>query len=136
MAKGVYGHLGLEEDDGGMHDGDKIGQAAVDGMIRTKNKTHVNLFPEGQALIKLAHALGTRFSYKNRRNTPIISFWLQVKDQPDEIRIKVYDLNTARVATQHSLLRSKLHLNCLLRLYMSVHSDTPQMAYAEWDSIA
>jgi hypothetical protein len=132
-AKGVSSHLGLDEEVCGMHDGDKIGQSAVGGLVRTKNKTPINPFPEGQALIKKAHALGTHFSYSNRHNT-LMSFRLQVKDQP-EIRIKV-DLNTTRVAAQHNLLHSELQLNRLLRLYMSVHSDTPQMTDAEWDSIA
>ena len=63
-----------------------------------------------------------------------MSFRLQVKDQP-KIRIKV-DLNATRVAAQHDLLHSELQLNRLLRLYISVHSDTPQMTDAEWDSIA
>jgi hypothetical protein len=59
---------------------------------------------------------------------------MQVKDQP-EIRIKI-DLNTTRVAAQHSLLHSELQLNRLLRLYMSVHNDAPQLTDSEWDSIA
>ncbi len=57
-----------------------------------------------------------------------------MKDQP-EIRIKV-DLNTTRVAAQHSLLHSELLLNRLLRLYMSVHNEAPQIIESEWDSIA
>jgi len=132
-AKGVSGHLGLDEEVCGMHDGDKIGQSALGGLVRSKNKTPVNPFPEGQAIMKKAHTLGTHFSYSNRHSI-LMSFRLQVKDQP-ELRIKV-DLNTTRVAAQHSLLHSELLLNRLLRLYMSVHSDAPQITDSEWDSVA
>ena len=42
-----------------MHDGDKIGQSVVGGLVRTRNKTLINPFPEKRVLIKRAHALGT-----------------------------------------------------------------------------
>jgi len=131
-AKGVSGHLGLDEEVCGMHDGDKIGQSAVGGLVRTKNKIPVNPFPEGQVLMKKAHAVGTYFSYGNR-HSKLMSFRLQVKDQP-ELKIQV-DLNSTRVAAQHGLLYSELKLNRLLRLYMSVHADAPQLTDSEWDSI-
>ncbi len=83
--------------------------------------------------MKKAHTLGTYFSYSNRHGK-LMSFRMQVPDQP-ELRIKV-DLNTTRVAAQHSLLYSELQLNRLLRLYMSVHSDAPQLIESEWDSLA
>ena len=162
-SKGVFSHLGLDEEVCGMHDGDKIGQSAVDCLFRSKNKTPVNPFPEGQALMKKAHALGTYFSYSNRHGQ-LMSFRMQVKDlfchktwhdieqtlmtglmklmyfrimvkDQSEIMIKV-DLNTTRVAAQHSLLHSELLLNRLLRLYTSVHNDAPQIFDSEWDSIA
>ena len=51
------------------------------------------------------------------------------------MKIKV-DLNTTRVAAQHGLLKSGLKLNRLLRLYMTVHNDAPQLTISEWESIA
>ena len=132
-AKGVSSHLGLDEEVCGMHDGDKIGQSAVGGLIRTKNKTPINPFPEGQALMKKAHVLGTYFNYTTR-HSKLMSFRQQLKDQP-ELRIQV-DLNTTRVAAQHGLLYSELKLNRLLRLYMSVHTDVPQVSDSEWDAMA
>ncbi len=116
-----------------MHDGDKIGQSAVGGLIRTKNKVAVNPFPEGQELMKKAHKLGTYFSYITR-HSQLMSFRQQLKDQP-EIKIQV-DLNTTRVAEQHGLLNTELNLNHLLRMYMSVHNDAPQLTTSEWDNIA
>jgi hypothetical protein len=116
-----------------MHDGDKIGQSAVGGLIRSRLKVQINPFPEGQELMKKAHKLGTYFSYGNR-HAQLMTFRLQVKDQP-ELKIKV-DLNTTRVAAQHGLLNSELKLNRLLRLYMTVHNDAPQLTSSEWDTIA
>ena len=85
--------------------------------------------------MKKAHSLGTHFSYNNRHEK-LISFRMQVKERVHpEIRIKV-DLNTTRNAAHHNLLHPELQLNRLLRVYMSVHNDTPQMTDAEWDSIA
>jgi len=123
-AKGVSAQLGLDEEVCGMYDGDKIGQFVVGGLIRTKNKVPVNPFPEGQELMKKAHKLGTYFSYSNR-HAQLMSFRQQLRDQP-EIKIQV-DLNTTRVAAQHGLLNTELKLNRLLRLYMSVHNDAPQI---------
>jgi hypothetical protein len=116
-----------------MHDGDKIGQSAVGGLIRSKNKVQINPFPEGQELMKKAHRLGTYFSYSTR-HAELMSFRQQIKDQP-ELKIKV-DLNTTRIAAQQGLLNSELKLNRLLRLYMTVHNDAPQLTISEWDSIA
>ena len=116
-----------------MHDGDKIGLSAVGRLSRTKHKVPVNPFPEGQELMKKAHRLGTYFSYITR-HSQLMSFRQQVKDQP-ELKIQV-DLNTTRVAAQHGLLSSELKLNRLLRLYMTVHNDAPQLSSSEWDSIA
>jgi hypothetical protein len=116
-----------------MHDGDKIGQSAVGGLVRTRNKTPINSFPEGQVLTKKAHALGTYFSY-NKRHGKLISFRLQVKDQP-ELRIQV-DLNTTRAAAQHGMLYFELLLNRLLRLYMSVQADAPKFNDDDWDATA
>ena len=58
----------------------------------------------------------------------------QLRYQP-EIKIQV-DLNTTRVAAQYGLLNTELKLNRLLRLYMSVHNDAPQITISEWDTIA
>ena len=67
-AKGVSAQLGLDEEVCGMHDGDKIGQSVVGGLVRTRNKVPVNPFPEGQELMKKAHRLGTYFSYSTRHS--------------------------------------------------------------------
>ena len=132
-AKGVSGHLGIDEQVCGMHDGYKIGQEAVGGLVRTKNKIPVNPVPEGQVLIKKAHTLGTYFSYINR-HAKLMSLRLQVKDKP-ELKLKV-DLNTTRVAAQHGLLYSDVKLNRLLRLYMDAHDDALQLNDFECDVIA
>ena len=64
--KGVSAQLGLDEEVCGMHDGDKIGQYVVGGLVRTSHK--VNPFPERQELMKKAHRLGTYFSYITRHS--------------------------------------------------------------------
>jgi len=74
--------LGLDEEVCGMHDGDKIGQSAVGGLIRSKNKVQINPFQEGQELMKKAHKLGTYFSYSNR-HAQLMTFRQQIKDQPE-----------------------------------------------------
>ena len=83
--------------------------------------------------MKNAHKLGTYLSYINR-HSQLMSFRQQVKDQP-ELKIQV-DLNTTRVAAQQGLLNTELKLNRLLRLYMTVHSDAPQLTSSEWDTLA
>jgi len=132
-AKGVSAQLSIGEEVCGMHAGYKIGQSIVGGLVRTRNKTSINPFPEGQVLTTKVRALGTYFSYNNRHGK-LMSFRLQVKNQP-EMRIQV-DLNTTRVATQHGLLHSELLLNRLLRLYMSVHVDAPKFYDDDWDATA
>ncbi len=89
--------MGLDEEACGMHDGDKIGQSAVVGLIRSKNKFQIKPFSEGQELMKKAHRLETYFSY-NTRHSKLMSFRQQIKYYP-ELKIKV-DLNTTRVAAQ------------------------------------
>jgi hypothetical protein len=116
-----------------MHDGDKIGQFVVGGLIRSRNNVPINPFPEGHELVKKAHMLGTYFIY-NTRHTQLMTFRQQIRDQP-ELKIKV-DLNTTRGAAQHGLLNSDLKLIRLLSIYMIVHNDTPQLTISEWESIA
>jgi len=74
--------LGIDEEVCDMHDGDKIGQFVVEGLVRTRNKVPVNSFPEGQELMKNAHKLGTYFSYNNR-HSQLMSFKHHVKINPN-----------------------------------------------------
>ena len=49
-----------------MHDGDKLGKAAVGELVRTKNKREVNPFHAGKALVKKVHDQAVHFSYGSR----------------------------------------------------------------------
>ena len=51
-ALGVARALGVEDNVCLMHDNDKVGSSAVGNLVRTKNKTKINPFPEGQTLLK------------------------------------------------------------------------------------
>ena len=46
-----------------MLDADKIGRSATGSLVRSRNKTITNPFPEGVELIKKAHEMGVHFSY-------------------------------------------------------------------------
>jgi hypothetical protein len=80
-AKGVAGELDLEEEVCGMHDGDKLGQAAVGALVRTRMKKPVNPFPAGQALMLKAHKMGTHFSYSNRQDN-LMAIGATIKNVP------------------------------------------------------
>ena len=100
-AKGVSAQIGLDEEVCGMHDGDKLGHSAVGNLVKMKDKQVVNPFPDGQALLKKAHALAVHFSYGNRHKD-LLHYSTLVQNQPG-IKLHV-DLNSTRVAAQHSLL--------------------------------
>ena len=51
-ALGVARPLGLKDNESLMHDNNKVGSSAVENLVRTTNQTEINLFPEGQALLK------------------------------------------------------------------------------------
>ena len=87
-----------------MHDGDKVGQSTTGRLVRSRNNIVLNPFTAGVALMKLAHKLGTYFSYSNRLDVlHVIAKSIAVP----QIRIQV-DLNGTRVAAQHGLLYSLL----------------------------
>ena len=83
--------------------------------------------------MKKAHYLGNYFSYINR-HAHLMTFRLQIKDQP-ELNVQV-DLNTTRVAAQLGLLNNELTLNRQMRLYVTVHTDAPQLPPSKWESLA
>ena len=65
---GVSDELGMAEKEVcGMHVADKLGQSAVGALVRLRNKVPVSPFPQGQALLKKAHAVAVHFSYSNRQ---------------------------------------------------------------------
>ena len=133
---GVSRELGLQETEVcGMHDGDKLGQSAVGNLVRMKDKQVVNPFPQGQALLKKAHALVVHFSYGNRHKD-LLHYSTLVQNQPG-IKLQV-DLNSTRVAAQHSLLFSEMRMNRCLKMYIAakpgVIENPPSVA--EWKSLA
>ena len=133
---GVSAEVGLEETEVcGMHDGDKIGLSAVGDLVRTKNKAPVNPFPEGQKLMKKAHALAVHFSYNNRLKA-LFEFGNIMPNQP-MIKLQV-DLNGTRVAAQHSLMFSELRMNRLLKTYITSKPDaiSDPIDEFEWKSLA
>ena len=115
-ARSVQRILDLEEEVCGMHDGDKLGQSATGGLVRTKNKKAVNPFPAGVEVMSNARKMATHFSYGTRYDM----LW-QLGDALDlertpHVRMKV-DLNGTRVAAQHNLLYSELRLCHALPVY-------------------
>lgn len=102
-AVGVSTAAGIEEREScDMHDGDKVGQSATGRLLRSRRGTPVNPFPDGVALMKLAHKVGTHFSYSNRLDV----LHRHAKGmEVAKIRIQV-DLNGTRIAAQHGLLYS------------------------------
>ena len=96
---GVSNSLGLEETEVcGMHDGGRIGQCAVGALVRTKQKVTIISFPEGQMLLKKAHALAVHFSYSNRLKA-LHEYGNIIPNQPT-IKLHV-DLIGTRVVAQH-----------------------------------
>lgn len=117
-----------------MHDADKLGASAIGNLVRTRQKQAVNPFPEGQRIYKLAHKMGTHFSYGERTNKLHACAEGIVVPQP-KIKIQV-DLNGTRVAAQHGLFFSELRLNRLLRVYQIKHAPDWTITEADWQGIA
>ena len=68
-AIGVSRVLDMEDNQGcDMHDGDKIGCAAIGRLTRSKNKVIINAFEDFQKLIAKFHKVGKHFS-KSSKNT-------------------------------------------------------------------
>ncbi len=95
----------------------------------------INPFPEGQKLLKKAHALAVHFSYINRLKS-LHEFVNVVPNQP-QIKLQV-DLNGTRVAAQHSLLFSEMRMSILLKTYMASKPEaiTNPIDESEWKSLS
>eukprot|EP00854_Cymbomonas_tetramitiformis_P031186 gene31186-39149_t len=136
-AKGVAAEVcaEVEEEVCDMHDGGKLGRAATGALTRSRKKVPINPFPEGVALMKSAHDMGVHFSYGTRHDSLMAIIGATIGKVPP-IKIQV-DLNTTRVAAQHSLLHSELRLNRALKSYWA--SEQPSawsMSEAQWNTLA
>ena len=85
----------------------------------TKKGVAVNPFPDGQLLMKHAHAVAVFFSY-GTRHRELIALGALIEGGVPNVRTKT-DLCTTRVAARQSVLWSLLRLNKALKLYMSTH---------------
>jgi hypothetical protein len=117
-----------------MHQGDKIGRAAVGDLVRSKNKVPVNPFPKGQTLMQKCHSMAVHFSYGTRHKN-LLKFTDIVPDGMAQIKLKV-DLNDTRVSARHGLLYSEIRLNKGLKLYALANEQPSwQLTADQWQAL-
>ena len=84
----------------GMHDGDKLKQAATGNIICYKNNILANPFPSGVDLMNLAMKIVTHFSYgkliNNTNNNCELTYCTKIKPKVDK--------NGTHVVAHHRLL--------------------------------
>jgi hypothetical protein len=140
-AKGIASQLDLEEEVCAMHDGDKLGQAAIGDLTRSRGGRVVKPFAEGVALMTRARKLkmGTYFSYGTRHSELIE---IGQKNEPQRVPgIKVQiDLNGTRVAAKHGLVFSLLRLSRALKVYAITKEAEIKSVWSfsneDWETLA
>ena len=70
-----------------MHLDDKLGKVAIADLCRSKNKVIVNPFPEGQAIVAIAHNTATHFHY-GKRTSELHKFARMVPGGCAEIKLQ------------------------------------------------
>jgi hypothetical protein len=103
-----------------MHQGDKVGRWACGTLEKSKNKIPVDPFPEGQALIQQQHDVAKEYSYSTR----LAKLHLCCKEEEcPEVKPKL-DLNTTRVASQHTLIKTNLRIHKGHNRYVVKHGGS------------
>ena len=133
-ALGVCNALEHEREGCDMHNIDKIAKVACGDLERSRMGVAVNPFPEGQLLMKKAHAAAVYFSY-GARHSNLIALGAFIEGGVPNVRIKT-DLCKTRVAARRSVIYSMLRLNKALKLYMSNHKPDWALNDEQWEAIA
>ena len=131
-AKGVSGYLEHEEEVCDMHDGEKLGRSATGILVRTKDKTVINPFPEGEKLMMNAKKIASDFTYSGRTE----ALWNFGKEKLGEGNFPKIGINLAvnetRIASQHGLLQAEIRLNQVLRPWHDEKNTVVKPL--QWDS--
>jgi hypothetical protein len=92
-----------------MHKDGKIGRAALGDLTRSVNKVVINPFPEGQALMHLAHNAATHFSYSTRLDD-LFKYSDLIPGGPPKVTLKT-DFNSTRVSARYYLILSLIRMH-------------------------
>lgn len=106
-----------------MHKDDKLGKAAIADLVRSKNKSIVNPFPEGQLIVAIAHNAATWYHY-GKRTSELHKFARMVPGGCAEIKLK-NDLSTTRVSPRKTMINTILRMHKALRMHAAAHPDSP-----------
>jgi hypothetical protein len=106
-----------------MHVDDKLGKAAIGDLYRSKNKSIVNPFPEGQLIVATAHNAATWYHY-GKRTSELHKFARMVPGGCAEIKLK-NDLSTTRVSPRKTMINTILRMHKALRMHAAAHPDSP-----------
>jgi hypothetical protein len=91
----------------GMHQGDKVGRWACGTLKKSKNHEPVDPFEAGDAIVEQQHNVAKEYSYGKRLNK-----LLECCNEENCPGIKPQlDLNTTRVAAQHTLIRTNIRIH-------------------------
>ena len=106
-----------------MHLDDKLGKVAIADLLRSKNKVIVNPFPEGQAIVAIAHNTATHFHY-GKRTSELHKFARMVPGGCAEIKLQ-NDRSTTRVSPRKFMILSVLRMHKALRMHAAAHPESP-----------
>jgi hypothetical protein len=113
-----------------MHSSDKIARSMLALLLRSRNKTPVNPFPEGLELLNKARSMAKHFSYGSRHDE------LDALDPTGAKFSLKLDINGTRVAAQLTLINSLLRRNAGLKAYMVKYEPDWALTATEWESLA
>lgn len=153
-AKGVARALNLEEETCDMHDGDKIGRAAIGELLRRNGSGGiVNPFDQGMLIVVylfslifysniynylLGKALMDKLrdqakhfhsTHKNRVNYD--EFLKMHPELPSNSILR--DLNETRISSRHNLIRSSLRLKQSLTMYFGAYQLRQFLEEGDWE---
>ena len=137
-ACGVAARLDMPETEPcGMHQGDKVGAAAIGQLVRSKQKKAINAFPEGVQLMQRCRNIAKHFSYGSKR----IGDLKDLCKVTEEAGIKpCVDLNKTRIAAPHRLLYSLLRQPRALTMYETKTSNNLKLTWTApskfWHGVA
>ena len=130
-ALGVARQLDMDEVEGcDMHDGDKIGQAAIGELVRTRMKVPINPFTDGKEIVTKFHKMSTHFSSAAKRRELLKAIVARHPDVPD-VKVQV-DHNDTRVAARHGLLFSSLRMKKAMEIYNVEHQPESWPDVYDW----
>ena len=115
--------LGFEEEGCQMHNEDKVGQAAIGALTKSKKKVEVDPFPEGVAVLNAMRGWGKHFVYDSRRQE-LHTACGHVNPPAPPLKITI-DHSKTRIASTRNMLTPMVRMHRALKAHRDVMQHPP-----------